>query len=89
MAMGASRADIVRMVLSQGVALAALGLAIGIAGALAGARLLETMVFGVTTQDATTYAVVAALVALTAVAANSAPAWRAGRVDPMVALREE
>ena len=89
MAMGASRSDIIRMVLSQGVALATLGLAVGIAAALAGARLLETMVFGMTTRDATTYAVVAALIALTAVAANLVPAWRAGRVDPMVALREE
>jgi putative ABC transport system permease protein len=89
MAVGASPGEIIRMVLSQGGMLAGLGIAIGLGGALAASEVLKSMVFGVTARDPLTYTVVALAVVLTALAANLVPALRAGRVDPVTALRNE
>jgi predicted permease len=87
MALGARRADVLSMVLRQGMQLVLIGLAIGCAGALVLARVLSTMLFGVQPTDGVTF--VAAGMGLTAVAAVACliPARRAASVDPLVALR--
>ncbi|GMV22651.1 MAG: hypothetical protein AMXMBFR57_26000 [Acidimicrobiia bacterium] len=88
MALGAPRGQVLWMVLRQGLLLAGLGLALGIAGALAAGRQLEHLLFGVSPTDAMTFVVVAALILATATLACLVPALRATRIDPMVALRE-
>jgi ABC-type antimicrobial peptide transport system permease subunit len=62
---------------------------VGFAGAWAATRLVETMLFGVERTDPVTYGAMAVGVALVTVAACAVPAWRASRVDPLVALRQE
>jgi len=69
--------------------MAAIGLAIGAAASVALSQLLSTMLFGVRPTDLATYAAVLAAVALTTLAAAAAPAWRAGQIDPVEAMREE
>jgi putative ABC transport system permease protein len=89
MALGAQRADVLRRVIGQGMTPALLGLGVGMVGALGFMRLLSSLLFGVTPTDPLT--LIAVLLILTAVAALACyiPAWRAMRVDPMVALRYE
>jgi putative ABC transport system permease protein len=89
MALGASSSDVLRLVLGQGLLLAAIGLAIGLAGAAAATRLLTSLLFEVKPTDPLTYAGVAALLAVVALAAGYIPARRAAKVDPLVALRQE
>ena len=84
-----SHGDVVRLVLGEAAALAAAGVAAGLAGAFAMTRLMQSLLFGVTTTDATTFAGISALLFATAVAASYIPTRRATRVDPMVALRYE
>lgn len=88
-ALGASRAGIVKMVLRDACALLGMGVALGIAAALGASRLISSMLFGVTAGDPYTYAIVAIALAAAALAACWIPARRAMRVDPMVALRYE
>jgi len=88
-ALGASRADIFRLVLRQASWVTVCGLAIGIAGAYAGTRLLKSELFGVTATDPLTFAAVPVFLFLVALAAAWIPARRAMRVDPMAALRYE
>jgi predicted permease len=88
-ALGATPGDIARLVLGQGARLVATGLVLGLIGAALLTRLLSTMLFGITPTDPVTYAMVAGVLALTAVAACQIPAWRATRVDPLTALRSE
>jgi putative ABC transport system permease protein len=88
-ALGATRANILSLVLSQGMMLAALGLAIGLAGAAAATRSLTTLLYGVTSLDPLTYGGVVVLLALVSAAACWLPAWRAARIDPTAALRSE
>jgi len=88
-AMGAQGSDILKMVLRQGVRAAVAGVAIGILAALALTRFMSSLLYGVTPADGLTFAVVAALLLLVAVAACAIPARRAMRVDPIVALRYE
>ncbi|HEV2221640.1 MAG TPA: FtsX-like permease family protein [Candidatus Acidoferrales bacterium] len=88
-ALGAQREDILRIVLSQGMALAGVGLAIGIGGALALARFLRSMLFEVKPTDPATFAGVTVLLVTVALFACYIPARRAMRVDPMTALRHE
>jgi predicted permease len=88
-ALGATRRDILGMVVGQGMTLTAVGVAIGLAGAFAATRALGAMLFDVSPLDPVTYAVVTALLVLTAMAASSVPAWRAARVDPATTLRSE
>ncbi|MFZ0415713.1 MAG: FtsX-like permease family protein, partial [Candidatus Acidiferrales bacterium] len=89
MALGAQRKDVLQMVLGQGAKLALIGVAIGLAAALALTRFMARMLFGVTTHDPLTFIGVATLLILVAVFACYIPARRATRVDPMVALRYE
>jgi putative ABC transport system permease protein len=89
MALGARRAQVLALVLRQGLVLAAIGIMLGVAGAAASARLLQGMLFGVTPLDARTFVVVAVLFGLVALLAAYLPARRATQVDPIVALRAE
>jgi putative ABC transport system permease protein len=88
-ALGAQPADVVRLVLAQGAALVLIGLAAGLAMALALGRVLASQLFGIAPNDAATLAGVAALLAAVALAATAAPAVRATRLDPLLALRQE
>lgn len=89
MALGAQTRDVLKMVVRQGLWLACLGIAIGIAVALGLTRYLDAMLYGVHANDPITMIVVAVLLAAVAVAACYLPARRATNVDPMVALRYE
>ncbi|MGB7348501.1 MAG: ABC transporter permease, partial [Candidatus Acidiferrales bacterium] len=89
MALGAQRGDALKLVMSHGAKLTAIGLAIGIAAALGLTQLLSTGLYGVAATDPATYIAVAVLLALVTLAACYIPARRATAVDPMVALRYE
>jgi len=89
MALGAQRRDVLRMILFEGVALSALGLAAGFAGALVLTRFLSSLLFGVSRLDPWTYAAVAAALFGAGLLACAIPARRATRVDPIRALRQE
>jgi len=86
-ALGASTADLVGLVLSQGMLLAGVGLVLGFGGALGLTRLLASLLFGVQARDPLTMAAVALLLAGVALVACYIPAHRAARVDPLIALR--
>jgi putative ABC transport system permease protein len=88
-ALGASRGDIVSLVLRQGLRLTTLGVVLGLAAATVATRALTTLLFGVSRLDAVTYFGVVVLLAVTAVIACAVPAWRAARVDPVLTLRAE
>jgi putative ABC transport system permease protein len=89
MAIGARPAEIVLMILRQGMMLALVGVALGLAAALALTRALKSFLFGVTPTDPATFAMVAAVLAAAALAACYIPAHRAAQVDPLHALRTE
>lgn len=89
MAIGAGRRDVVRMVLGQGGRIAALGLGLGLVGALALGGFLNAHLFGVSRFDPATLLAVVVLLAAVALVACWLPARRAARVDPMVALRHD
>jgi len=89
MALGAQRGDVLRLVLLQSARLGLAGMGIGLAGALALARLLGSLLFGVSPLDPATYAGVSALFLSVALLASYLPARWALRVDPAVALRQE
>jgi putative ABC transport system permease protein len=88
-ALGAQRTDVLRMVLRQGLTLAGVGIAIGIAVALGAMRLLTSLLFGTSPSDPATFASVAGLLMAVALSACYVPARNAMKVDPMVALRYE
>jgi putative ABC transport system permease protein len=89
MALGADGQTIQRMVLREGSAVIAAGVALGLAGALAGARLLQSLLFEVRPGDPLTMAVVCTVLSVVGLSACYVPARRATRVDPLVALRNE
>jgi putative ABC transport system permease protein len=88
-ALGADRGAVLRLVLRQGMKLALLGIGIGLGAALVLTRLIESQLYGVAATDPPTFALMAAVLATTALLANLIPAVRAMRMDPAVILREE
>jgi predicted permease len=89
MALGASRRDVVRMVVWQGLRLTLMGVAIGLVASFFATRLITTMLFDVSATDAVTFIIVPLVLAAAALGASYLPALRATRIDPMVALRYE
>jgi predicted permease len=89
MALGASRAEIMRLVLGRGLVLVALGLGAGIAAALSVTHLLTSLLFSVSPVDPATFIGVPVLLGVMAIAASYIPAFRATRIDPAIALRGE
>ena len=89
MALGAQRADMLQMILRQSLWMVAIGIVVGLAGALAATRLMAALLFGVGTSDIFTYSTVILLLGGAALFASFIPARRAMKVDPMVALRYE
>jgi predicted permease len=89
MALGATRGNVVGLVLREGALLALLGIVLGLAGAAAGSRLIASLVYGVTPRDGVTFGVVSISVLAMAGLASWLPARRAARADPMDALRAE
>jgi putative ABC transport system permease protein len=87
--LGASSTDVVWLVLKDSLVMVAVGLLIGISGGLAGVRLLETLVIGMRPPDLETFLAVGTILGIAALSASVLPAWRATRVDPIVALRAE
>jgi ABC-type antimicrobial peptide transport system permease subunit len=89
MALGARPADILRLILSEGFAIAAAGVALGLGGAYAASRLVSSLLYDVSATSASIYGAAAAITAFVTLAATMLPALRATRVDPTEALREE
>jgi predicted permease len=89
LALGATPGAVVRLILGKAAVLAAIGLAVGVGASVAAGRFLTTMLFGLKSTDLPTYVLVLAAVGLTTVASAFGPAFRAGRIDPLRAIREE
>ena len=89
LALGASRSHVLRLVLSEGLLLSVAGVAIGVAGALAGTQVLGSQLYGIEPTDPKTYGVLAVLLIAVSLLACWLPARRATRVDPAVALRHD
>ena len=89
MALGATKTDILRLVIANGLLLTAAGILIGLAGSIALTRLMAAVLYQTSATDPLTLAAVVAVLLGVAVVASVVPATRAARVDPMVALREE
>jgi putative ABC transport system permease protein len=89
MALGAERRTVLALMLRQGLLVTAVGIGFGLIGAAAATRLLETMLFGVTPADRTTFIAVALTFAAVALCASYVPARRATKINPIVALRTE
>lgn len=86
---GARPGNIIALVVRQGMQLTGTGIVLGLVGAAALTRVMSSLLFGISTTDALTFAAVPALLVAVALAATVIPAWKATRVDPMIALREE
>src|SRR5256714_1453222 len=89
MALGAQRADVLKLILKQGIVLAASGVLVGLAGSFGLTRVIATLLFDVAATDKTTFAAVAVGLFAITFMASYIPAWRATKVDPLVALRYE
>ena len=88
-AIGAGRGQVLKLVLGSGVSLALAGIGVGLALAFGVTRLLRGLLHGVTPADPATFAVVATALTVVAALASAVPAWRASRVDPVIALKSE
>ncbi len=88
MALGAGRTDIMGLVFRYALALAAVGLVVGLTGAVLLSRFIESLLYGVQALDVMTYGAGALMVLVVVVMASGVPAWRACRVDPAGTLRE-
>lgn len=89
MALGATASGVLRMVIGQGGRLVGMGIALGVIGAIALTRFLEGMLFGVSASDTLTFAGTAVVLGAVSVFASLIPAFRAARIDPVTALRQE
>jgi len=89
LALGAGRMNIFRLVLGQGLKLVVAGVIAGALGAFGMTRVIRSLLFGVTPTDTVTFIVVSLMLVLIALIACTAPARRATRVDPLIALRNE
>jgi len=88
-AIGAGRGEVLRLILTNGLALALTGVVIGMAAAAWASRLMQSLLHDVAPQDPATFVVVGVLLCLVAGIASVVPAWRATRVDPVTALKAE
>jgi len=89
MALGASAADVMRLVLRESVAMIAVGVVLGSSAALAAGSVLRRMVEGMQPTEPSTFAIMIAVLVLAALVASYVPARRASRIDPLNALRQE
>jgi putative ABC transport system permease protein len=89
LALGASLSDVLRMIVFEGMRPTLLGVTVGTVGALALARVMASLIYGVKPTDAITFLSVAVVLSVVALVASIIPAYRAAKVDPMVALRYE
>jgi putative ABC transport system permease protein len=89
MALGAQRIDVIKLVMRQGIVLSLIGVAIGICAALVFTRVLSSLLFGITATDPIIFLVIPTILVGVALSASYIPAWRATRIDPMIAIRYE
>ena len=89
MALGARAGDVVRLVAKESMVLLSIGLAIGLAGGVGVAFMMQSVLFGLSPTDPVTLASVIALLSLVTLTATALPAWKASRIDPVIALRAE
>ena len=89
MALGAGVSNVLMMIVREGLMVTAAGVGAGMVAAVVLARFMQSLLFGIGTHDAATFGGVAAILLSVGVLASLVPAWRASRVDPLIALRHE
>ena len=89
MALGAQRTDVLKLILRHGILVSLLGVCVGVAASFGLTRVMASLLFGVTPTDASIFATVAFGILAIGAIATYLPAWRATRVDPLIALRYE